>query len=86
MADYIILSPLFMPFVNVMTSLQLSVAGHKNIYGSFGDPKSKELLKPVAQMTSLEKRKYEIYIKVKQINTSQDSHPHKMLLTELLYT
>ena len=48
-----------------MTSLQLSVAGHKRMFGSFGDPNSTELLKPVSQMNAIEKKKYEIYIKVK---------------------
>lgn len=58
------LSPLLIPLNTIMTSLQQSVAGHKNLYGSFGDPNTTELVKQRSQMTAIDKRNIEILIKV----------------------
>ena len=52
------------PLSTIFTSLQQSVAGHKNLYGGYNNPNSTEIITQRAKMTSIDKKRIEIAIKV----------------------
>ena len=54
-----------LPLSTVFTSLQLSVSGHRKFLGSYNNQNSTELVKQRKQMTSIDKKRIEILIKVR---------------------
>lgn len=60
----VLAAPVLIPLNTVMTSLQMSVLGHRNLYGSPSNPNSTELVRKRSQMTAIDKRSIELMAKV----------------------
>ena len=64
LASYFFSSLVFAPLKTVGISMQLSVLGHKELYGSLVEKTVEGLIKTPTELTVQEKRKYEMMIKV----------------------
>lgn len=58
------ISLIFAPFKTVGVSMQLSVLGHKKLFGNVVEKTEEGLIKIPKEITLHEKRKYELMIKV----------------------
>ena len=64
MGVYFLASGIYAPLHTIGISMQLSVLGHKELFGSLVDKTPEGLIKTPTELTIQDKRKYEMMIKV----------------------